>query len=103
MTKQRSRVVEHRITRVLRKSDAPFDKPITVRWWIEIAPEHGGLLLPSAALLAVEQAEASIKARFDSITPEDLALQFLELVGSANSVEVCDDTGQGIAAHRDWP
>jgi hypothetical protein len=81
---------------------------LKVRFWIESDPAHGGCS-PSEARAIVDNARSMVE--YDPAGPltmhdaaADVAKQFMQLVPSANSVEVCyADTENGVALHRNWP
>jgi len=94
----REKVVEHRVSEVI--------CGWRVRFWLESDPAFGGLIR-SRAVLTVKDARRgaiALQAKDSKVfnDPEHLALWLLENVECANSVEVCDNTGDGTAVHRDW-
>jgi hypothetical protein len=94
MTEKRALVVEWRLT-----MDIPG---FTVRWWIEADPEHGGVDEIVARGL-VEEARGQFIHPTDMSSPLYIAGFLLNHCHCANSVEVCDNKGNGVAVHRDWP
>lgn len=95
----RERVIEHRMTETI--------CGWKVRFWLESDPEFGGLDRQKA-LVVVKDARRTalaIAAKEPKLfsDPEHLALWLLENVSCANSVEVCDNAGDGTAAHANWP
>lgn len=91
----RSRVKEWRITTRV------YD--FTVRYWVESDSAFGGESR-HAARNEVQVAEGGLKKTL-GIEPgaEAVAAALLEALPCANSVEVCDARGNGVAVHRDWP
>jgi len=90
---KRARVLEWRVTTQWRG--------LLIRWWIESAPEFGGA---SDMLVArVRVAEAQVKLGPGPADPKLVAEALLEACEAANSVEVCNSLGDGVAVHRDWP
>lgn len=103
MSEQRARVVEWRIT--THHSLASGFK-FSIRYWIERDPEHGGIAYFYDALRAVTNVEEwELQTVLDHSMSWILATakSLLEKIPSANSVEVCDADGNGVAIHRDWP
>lgn len=99
MMERRALVVEHRVTvkTLVHK----------IRFWIEGDAGHGGLIWPEEAERAAKMAVRCLGG-YDGLStetyPEALAIKLLEMIPSANSVEVCDlVTENGVAVHRDWP
>jgi hypothetical protein len=74
---------------------------LTVRWWIESDPEYGGASNMLFARMRV--AEAQNLVGLGQRDPDAIAAALLEACESANSIEVCDKLGDGVAMHRDWP
>jgi hypothetical protein len=87
---KRPLVVEHRVTL--------YVGPWTVRFWIEADVDYGGLFKADADRICY-----SAVLKVDDADPQSLALQLLDRVHAANSVEVCDVHGNGTCVHRDWP
>ena len=101
---QRRRVPEWRVT----YKTGPLDDEdtLTVRWWIEADPEHGGIVDLVGARMAAVKAMLEINEGMsaeDEMEVQDLVEKLLELVPAANSVEVTDHNGDGMTIHRDWP
>ncbi len=92
--KKRALVLEHRITSAVLGH--------TIRYWIEGDPKHGGLESSEAAVAAARLAETRTE-RVGMTTVAQFATALLNACPAANSIEVCDPTGQGVAVHRDWP
>jgi hypothetical protein len=102
-SEKRDRVTEWRLTRKFFPADGSA-REITARFWIESDesyPYFGGISRSTARERVLSACERVEKAgMFD---PLPMATTLLEMVPDANSVEVCDDTGTGVAIHRDWP
>lgn len=100
--RERARVVEHRITSHYHGLLDHF----VIRWWIESDPEFGGVdhatahQIVSDAVAAVYNTARSLDRRLGD---EWIAHFLLERVPASNSVEVCDEHGNGVTIHRDWP
>jgi hypothetical protein len=92
---QRPLVVEHRITTDFLS--------MVVRYWIEEDPAHGGVALSAAWSQVLAAQDAALVARKQAWAGSALARFLLAQVPAANSVEVCDATGNGVSVHRDWP
>lgn len=79
----------------------------TVRLWFEADPDHGGLLRFEDALAAAREALGRVDVMLSlaetAWEAATIAERLSDLLPAANSVEVCDGTGQGVAVHRDWP
>ena len=73
---------------------------LIVRYWVEADPAHGGFEHWLEAREAVNQVE-QIAPWGDTIRV--IALFFINHCRGINSIEVCDDHGDGYAAHKDWP
>lgn len=100
----RSRVFEHRITN-------PSLFGCVIRYWIEAnpGPSYDGIETLSEALGVVNKAEQEMYGRAVEFTnwgivdSMALAKALIEAIPAANSIEVCNGSGNGTAAHRDWP
>ena len=92
-------VTEHRITQSVTKGLPGPAYSWTLRFWIETDPEHNGLTRESA-VTAVENSVKKVVEWTDAYAI--CGILILTLI-SANSVEVCDPSGNGVAMHRDWP
>ena len=95
MTAQRPFVLEHRVTTNL--------GGYIVRYWIEADPKRGGVWDREQAGMAVAAGERMVEEKPDLYSPGELARVLLHNISSANSIEVCDESGNGVAVHRDWP
>lgn len=97
--KERAKVKELRVTRKLfgPNNNVQF----VIRLWIESDEKHGGATREQA-VADLDEALANIGETWDK-TEDDLAEAIFEVVTSANSVEVCDEEGNGVTIHRDWP
>lgn len=93
----RALVVEHRITEKL--------GPWTVRYWIESDVAHGGTRSHVEAKGDVIGLHEFMKPALEQYqyNPATLAVDLLQQIRAANSVEVCDSNGNGACAHKDWP
>jgi hypothetical protein len=98
---KRDRVLEYRIT-----SHLHLTGYFIVRWWIESEPEFGGVDRDTA----YRQTEDAIRAVYENAQSQDRSFKdieishfLLERVPAANSVETCNEFGNGVTVHRDWP
>lgn len=107
---RRPRVREWRLTR--------REGWLIARLWVESDPAFGGFATFAEAEDALLVAMRTIREKLsetDRMQPdprqlaapvghqEFLAGLLLEALPAANSVEVCDSRGEGVALHRDWP
>ncbi|SRR5260221_9386433 len=91
--KERERVYEHRITSRM--------NGYNIRYWIESDPAFGGVVTFGEARKAVFEAEKT--AEIYAIGPQQIVDALMHVCPCANSIEACDDFGDGGALHRDWP
>lgn len=98
----RERVEEHRIT-------IKTEKGFCIRFWIETDPLFGGIPeWDDAYKLCLNATKYAMASRFGSnkytmnVTKKRCRFLLIE-IPAANSVEVCDESGNGITMHRDWP
>jgi hypothetical protein len=97
---KREIVQEHRITKVICLDGG---RRWTIRWWIEGSPEYGGILDWQVASQAVQDVDQYLVTDSLNVTVKALAHWLFALLPAANSIEVCDELGNGICLHRDWP
>lgn len=91
MGSTRRLVLEHRVTRVVRQW--------VIRAWVEGNPDYGGVLEPAEAQSIVGEAMLQTRERYAVL----IAREVIDSCPAVNSVEVCDEYGQGVCMHRDWP
>lgn len=86
-------VLEHRIT--------ISDRGWTIRFWIEADIDMGGAGYGDSKIQAIQAVSNAPKSIFEF--SDTLAAYLADKVKGTNSVEVCDEHGNGSVFHKDWP
>jgi len=93
MVRERERVKEWRVSSTQDKW--------TIRLWVESDPEFGGVSQIEAYNKLIDVVR-NMNSVFNT-SADQLADYLFDKLPFANSVEVCDQHGNGTTIHRDWP
>ena len=104
MIEKRAEVKEWRVTRTTQYQYVGVPR-LVARFWVEADPVYGGMADPKEVEHYIDALFASepIRECIQFNSPGLLCHALFDSFPAANSVEVCNVNGFGVALHRDWP